>query len=68
MTTIRLSTNNLQFVQLFENLANILNVSCEKIEKETRLSKSMRKALEEEKMGQVTKLVNHNNAVAEILG
>ena len=68
MTTIRLSTNNLQFVQLFENLANVLDVPCDKIEKDTKLSKSMRKALEEEKKGQVTKLVNHKNAVAEILG
>jgi len=68
MTTITLSTNNLQFVQLFENLANVLNVPCEKIEKSTSFSKSMRKALEEEKKGQVTKLINHKNAVAEILG
>jgi hypothetical protein len=32
------------------------------------LSKSMRKALDDEKNGRVTKLVNHKNAVAEILG
>ena len=68
MTTIRLSTNNVQFIQLFENLAKALNVPFEKIEKDTKLSASMRKALEEEKMGQVTKLINQKNAVAEILG
>jgi len=32
------------------------------------MTKSMQKALEEEKKGHVTKLVNHKNAVAEILG
>ena len=68
MTTITLSTNNLQFVQLFENLAQILNVPFEKLEKSNTMSKSMQKALEDEKKGRVTRLVNHKNAVAEILG
>ena len=68
MTTITLSTNNYQFVQLFENLAKVLNVSFEKEEKDAMLSKSMRNALDDEKKGRVTKLVNHKNAVAEILG
>jgi len=68
MTTIRLSTNNLQFVHLFENLANVLNVPLEKMEENTMLSKSMQKALDDEEKGHVTKLVNHKNAVAEILG
>ena len=66
MTTLKLSTNNLQFIHLFEDLANVLNVPFEKV---THVhSKSMKKALEEEKKGQVTKLTNHKNAVAEILG
>jgi len=68
MTTIRLSTNNLQFVHLFENLANVLNVPFEKMEGNTMFSKSMQKALDDEKKGRVTKLVNYKNAVAEILG
>jgi len=68
MTTIRLSTNNLQFVHLFENLANVLNVPFEKMEGNTTFSKSMQKALDDEKKGRVTKLVNYKNAVAEILG
>ena len=68
MTTIRLSTNNLQFVHLFENLANVLNVPLEKMEGSTLISKSMQKALDDEKKGRVTKLVDHKNAVAEILG
>ena len=65
MTTIKLSTNNSQFVHLFENLATALNVP---FEKTTTLSKSMQKALNEEQHGLVTKLINHKNAVAEILG
>ena len=68
MTTITLSTNNSQFVHLLENLANILNVPFEKKEENTMLSKSMQKALDDEKKGRITKLVNHKNAVAEILG
>jgi len=68
MTTITLSTNNSQFVHLFENLASALNVPFEKMEKSTMLSKSMQKALDDEKKGRVTKLVNYKNAVAEILG
>lgn len=68
MTTITLSTNNSQFVHLFENLASALNVSFEKMEKSTMLSKSMQKALDDEKKGRVTKLANYKNAVAEILG
>ena len=68
MTTIMLSTNNLRLVQLFENLAKELNVSFEKLEKSETMSKSMQKALEDEKKGRVTRLVNHKNAVAEILG
>jgi len=67
MTTLMLSTENLQFVHLFENLATVLNVPFEKIEKNIKFSKSMQKALEEEKQGFVTKLINHKNAVAEIL-
>jgi len=66
MTTLTLSTNNSQFIHLFENLANVLNVPFEKVTH--TLSKSMQKALEEEKKGHVTKLTNHKNAVAEILG
>jgi len=68
MTTIQLSTNNSQFVNLFENLANALNVSFEKVEKETTFSKSMQKALDDEQKGHITKLVSRKNAVAEILG
>ena len=34
----------------------------------TTISKSMQKALDDEQNGRVTKLVNHSNAVAEILG
>jgi len=67
ITTISLSTNNLQFVDLFEKLAKALNISFEKTENKITLSRTMQKALEEEKRGQVTKLVNHKNAVAEIL-
>jgi len=66
MTTLILSTNNSQFVHLFENLAKVLNVPLEKVTQ--TLSESMQKALEEEKKGYVTKLTNHKNAVAEILG
>jgi len=62
-----LSTDNLQFIHLFENLATALNVPFEKIEPNPALSKSMQKALEEEKNGCITKLINHKNAVAEIL-
>ena len=68
MTTIMLSTNNLQFVRLFENLAMALKVPFEKVEKNTTTSKSMQKALEDERKGHITKLINHKNAVAEILG
>ena len=39
-----------------------------KEEKKDMLSESMRKALDDEKKGRITKLVNHKNAVAEILG
>ncbi|MCL2510845.1 MAG: hypothetical protein FWF09_02215 [Bacteroidales bacterium] len=67
MTTIKLSTNSLQLVQLFENLAIALNVPFEKQEKVNVFSKSMQKALSDEKKGRITKLVNHKNAVAEIL-
>jgi len=67
MTTIRLSTNNSQFVHLFENLANVLNVPFEKQEKPS-VSESMQRALDDEKNGRVTKLANHKKAVAEILG
>jgi len=66
MTTLILSTNNSQFVHLFENLAKVLNVPFEKFTQ--TLSESMQKALEEEKKGYVTKLTDHKNAVAEILG
>ena len=58
----------MQFVQLFENLAIALNVPFEIKEKDNPLSASMQKALEDEKKGRVTKLVNYKNAVAEILG
>ncbi len=68
MTTLTLSTNNMQLVRLFENLAKALNVPFEKVRKSTPLTKSMQKALDEEKNGQLTKLVSHKNAVAEILG
>ena len=66
--TIKLSTNNLQFVQLFENLAMALNVPFEKNEKDNVISQSMQKALDDEKKGRITKLVSCKNAVAEILG
>jgi len=66
MTTLILSTNNSQFVHLFENLAKVLNVPLEKVTQ--TLSESMQQALEEEKKGYVTKLTSHKNAVAEILG
>jgi len=68
MTTIMLSTNNLQYIHLFENLATALNVPFKKEGKTTTVSKSMQKALNDEKKGYITKLVNHKNAVAEILG
>jgi len=68
MTTIKLSISNLQFVHLFENLAIALNVPFEKKERKSALSESMRKALDDEKTGRITKLVNYKNAVAEILG
>ena len=68
MTTIKLSISNLQFVQLFENLATALNIPFEKKEKNSVLSASMQKALDDEKTGRITRLVNHKNAVAEILG
>jgi hypothetical protein len=68
MTTIKLSINNLQLVNLFENLAIALNVPFEKAEKSTIVSKSMQRALDDEKQGRITKLVHHKNAVAEILG
>ena len=67
MTTITLSTNNTQYVDLFETLAKTLNVPFKKVEKDGSHSKSMQIALEEEKNGHVTKLINHKNAVAEIL-
>ncbi|MDR2963849.1 MAG: hypothetical protein LBU90_09515 [Bacteroidales bacterium] len=68
MTTITISTNNLQFVQLFENLANALRVPFSKTETSSGISKSMQRALEDERKGRVTRLINHKNAVAEILG
>ena len=37
-------------------------------EKNYLSSKSMQRALDDEKKGRITKLVNHKNAVAEILG
>ena len=36
--------------------------------KTATISKSMQRALDDEKEGRITKLVNHKNAVAEILG
>ena len=36
--------------------------------KDYMLSESMQKALDDEQQGRITKLVNHKNAVAEILG
>jgi len=68
MTTIKLSTSNLQFIQLFESLARALNVPFEKKENDNMLPISMQKALDDEKKGRITKLVNYKNAVAEILG
>lgn len=67
MTTLMLSLNKSQHIRLFENLAKALDVPFEKVEKKTTLSKSMQKALEEEKKGLVTKLVSCEDAVAEIL-
>jgi len=68
MTTLMLSTSDLQLIRLFENLAQVLNVPFEKVQKSTPLTASMQKALSEEENGQLTKLFNHKNAVAEILG
>jgi hypothetical protein len=68
MTTITLSTDNSQYVYLLENLAMALNIPFEKGEENSSLSPSMRKALDDEKKGRITKLINHKNAVAEILG
>ena len=68
MTTIKISTNNSQFIRLFEHLATEFNVPFEKSTKNLSISKSMEKALEDEKEGRITKLVNPTNAVAEILG
>jgi hypothetical protein len=68
MTTITLSTDNSQYVHLFENLAKALNIPFEKEEENDSLSTSMRKALDDEKKGRITKLINYKNAVAEILG
>jgi len=68
MTNITFTTNNLQYVHLFEHLAQTLNVPFKKVEQKNPLSKSMQQALTEEESGQVTKLMNHKNAVAEILG
>jgi hypothetical protein len=39
-----------------------------KTEKGNMLSISMQQALDDERKGRITKLVNHKNAVAEILG
>jgi hypothetical protein len=63
-----LSTNNLQYIHLFENLATALDVPFEKVEKSKTISKSMQKALNDEKKGRITKLASLKNAVAEILG
>ena len=38
------------------------------MKQDNTLSKSMQKAIDDEKKGHITKLVNHKNAVAEILG
>jgi len=67
MASITVTTNNTQYVHLFEHLAQTLNVPFKKVENST-FSQSMLQALEEEEKGQVTKLMNHKNAVAEILG
>jgi len=68
MTSITVTTNNLRHVRLFEYLAKTLNISYKKVKENTTLSKSMQQALEEEESGKMTKLLNHKNAVAEILG
>jgi hypothetical protein len=68
MTSITVKTNNLRHVHLFENLAKTLNISYKKVKENTTLSKSMQQALGEEERGEMTKLLNHKNAVAEILG
>jgi len=68
MTTIELSTKNLQFVQLFEDLAIALNVPFEIKENGSPFSISMQRALDDEREGRITKLVNHKDAVSEILG
>ena len=68
MVSITVTTNNMQYVHLFEHLAQTLDVPFKKVEQSTTLTPSMQQALEEEKKGQVTKLINHKNAVAEILG
>jgi hypothetical protein len=44
---------------------NRINVS---VKKDYMLSQSMQKALDDEKKGRITRLANHKNAVAEILG
>lgn len=67
MTTMTLSLSNLQHIHLFEDLASALHVPFKKIE-HNQLSETMLTALEDEKLGRVTKLKSHKNAVAEILG
>jgi len=68
MASITVTTNNMQYVHLFEHLAQTLKVPFKKVEQNSTFSSSMQQALEEEEKGQVTKLMNHKNAVAEILG
>jgi len=68
MTSITVTTNNLRHVRLFEYLAKTLDIPFQKVKGNTSFSKSMQKALEEEERGEMTKLLNHKNAVAEILG
>ena len=61
------SADNQKVIHLFENLAITLNAPFEKGETNAAFSKSMQKALREEENGCITQLINHKNAVAEIL-
>jgi hypothetical protein len=55
-------------VHLLENLAKALNISFEKKNEGIAFSSSMQQALDDERNGRVTKLINPRNAVAEIVG
>ena len=64
MATITLEYNA-RSVQAQKALENILSMG---FFKSVAISKSMQRALDDEREGRVTKIVNPKNAVAEILG